>query len=51
MEARKIKKPKTYTCKYCSLTGATLKVEPLPPDYQAWWFHRECYWKLQDLLY
>lgn len=35
----------------CKETGATIRTEPQSPDWEAWWFHRDCYWKMQEILY
>lgn len=40
-----------HTCWLCKHTGATIKAEPQSPDWKVWWFHKNCYWQLQTLIY
>ncbi len=41
----------THVCWFCKKPGATIQTVPQAPDWEEWWFHSDCYWKLQDVLY
>ena len=40
-----------HKCWLCTKVGATIRTKPEPPDYEVWWFHADCYWQFQELLY
>ena len=50
-QIEKDKKLNTSICWWCKKPGANIRTEPQSPDNEAWWFHKDCYWKLQEVLY
>jgi len=51
MKNNKSKVEKNHICWLCKKEGAKICTEPQSPDWEEWWFHKDCYWKLQDILY
>jgi hypothetical protein len=51
MDEEPKKEEKEGICWLCKQPGANIRTEPQAPDWEAWWFHKDCYWKLQEILY